>query len=420
MFDVLVIGGGLAGVTAALEARARGARVALAQRSWGATAMSTGALDIAFAPGSPSEPTATRSVEGHVHAIAASRARHPYAVMGSAASLSAITDGMRLLGPALAPAGLAPRAFDAIQPNQPFISSLGALVPAASAFGSHAPVGNGATVCVQLSGDVHFDAKHVARAAVHDGRKTWGRSLTVEPVTVRFEGAGQPMAMAQRFDDLGTAYALANALKSMVAGAAAVVMPPVLGLTRHGEVLSAFQDTLGVPVVEALAHVPSVPGARLQRALDAALRAAGVVLVGEVVAAETAGERVAAVQGKGGERLPAKAFVLASGRFISGGVVFDYGCREALFGLPTVTELGLLEKDAPQNIVRADPRESHPLMTAGVQVSAALQPIVEGRVAFANLFAAGMVVGGFASRFALCADGVALATGVLAARGALA
>jgi anaerobic glycerol-3-phosphate dehydrogenase len=105
---------------------------------------------------------------------------------------------------------------------------------------------------------------------------------------------------------------------------------------------------------------------------------------------------------------------------VSGGVVFNKRCRETLFDLPTVSELGLLEKDAPQSIVRADPRESHPLMTAGLQVSPQLQPIAEGRVAYENLFAAGMVVGGFASRYALCADGVALASGVLAARHGLA
>ncbi|HSI03006.1 MAG TPA: FAD-dependent oxidoreductase, partial [Myxococcota bacterium] len=166
MFDLLIIGGGLAGVTAALEARARGARVALAQRSWGATAMSTGALDIAFAPGSPSEPTVTRSVEGHVHAIAASRARHPYAVMGSSNTLVAIADGMKHLVAALEPAGLTPRALEAIQPNQPYVSSLGALVPAATALASHAPVSSGAMACVQLAGDLYFDAKHVAKAAV--------------------------------------------------------------------------------------------------------------------------------------------------------------------------------------------------------------------------------------------------------------
>ena len=57
-------------------------------------------------------------------------------------------------------------------------------------------------------------------------------------------------------------------------------------------------------------------------------------------------------------------------------------------------------------------------MTAGVRVNEALQPMAEGRVPFANLFAAGNVLGGFASRYALCSDGVALATGWLAGQAA--
>jgi anaerobic glycerol-3-phosphate dehydrogenase len=47
-------------------------------------------------------------------------------------------------------------------------------------------------------------------------------------------------------------------------------------------------------------------------------------------------------------------------------------------------------------------------------VNRQLQPVREGRPAYANLFAAGMIIGGFASRYALCADGVALATGHVA------
>ena len=43
MFDLVVIGGGLAGTLAALAARAEGAQVAMANRSYGATALSTGA-----------------------------------------------------------------------------------------------------------------------------------------------------------------------------------------------------------------------------------------------------------------------------------------------------------------------------------------------------------------------------------------
>jgi anaerobic glycerol-3-phosphate dehydrogenase len=55
-------------------------------------------------------------------------------------------------------------------------------------------------------------------------------------------------------------------------------------------------------------------------------------------------------------------------------------------------------------------------MTAGVHVNRRMQPQREGATAWRNLFAAGMVIGGFASRYALCADGVALATGWWAGR----
>jgi anaerobic glycerol-3-phosphate dehydrogenase len=78
-----------------------------------------------------------------------------------------------------------------------------------------------------------------------------------------------------------------------------------------------------------------------------------------------------------------------------------------------------MEEGRPEAVVRRTTMDPHPLMAAGVQVNAACQPLRQGRVAFANLFAAGMVIGGFASRYALCADGIALATGAVAAQGAL-
>lgn len=380
--------------------------------------MSTGALDVAFAPGS--EPTQLRSISGHVHAIASSRARHPYAVLGPERALTAIAEGMKRLTPVLDAVGLAPAPIDTSKPNGAFVSSLGALVPAAATLMPHAwPVEGGRLGLVQLAGDASFDARHVAKAVEHDARHAWGRSVACEVFNVRYDGSSGPMATARGLDDLGAAERLAAELKGRVSGIDCLVMPPVLGLVRYREVLATLRSAIDIPVVEALAHLPSVPGVRLQNALDKALRDADVTILGEVARGETQGGRVTAVVTPTGERLLAHNFVLASGRFISGGVVFENKVREAIFGLPTVSELGLLEKDAPQGIVRADPRESHPLMTAGVEVSRNLQPMHEGHVAYANLFAAGMVIGGFASRFALCADGVALATGVVAARTAL-
>ena len=321
MFDLLVIGGGLAGVISALEARASGARVALCSRSWGATALSTGALDIAFAPGS--ERTQSRSIAQHVHAIANSRARHPYAVLGADRALSAITEGLKRVAPALTAAGLAPPSVDTAKPNGAFVSSLGALVPAATTLASHAwPVEGGRLGIVQLSGDAAFDARHVAKAVEHDARTAWGRDVTCEVINVRYDGSQAPMAVARGLDDLGAAERLGAELKGK-SGVDCLITPPVMGLVRYREVLATLREAAGVPVFEALAHLPSVPGVRLQNALDRALQDAGVVRLGEVTGAETQGGRVTAVLTPTGERLLAHNFVLASGRFISGGVEYQ-------------------------------------------------------------------------------------------------
>ena len=82
MFDVVVIGSGMSGSVAALAAQRRGARVALATRSWGATALSTGALDIAFAPALSQMHQSPRTIAEHVMDTIAHRRRHPYAVLG--------------------------------------------------------------------------------------------------------------------------------------------------------------------------------------------------------------------------------------------------------------------------------------------------------------------------------------------------
>lgn len=193
-----------------------------------------------------------------------------------------------------------------------------------------------------------------------------------------------------------------------------MLTPPTLGFAHHAETRAWLSESCGVPVVEALGHLPSVPGVRLQRALESMLQREGIAQVGEVVSVRSQGLLVESLMTRDNLEITAGAFVLATGRFISGGVTWGQACQESLFGLPIITELGWLGEDSPHNVVRETPVESHPLMTAGVKVNRRLQPVREGRAAFNNLFAAGMIIGAFASRYTLCADGVALATGWLA------
>ena len=245
-----------------------------------------------------------------------------------------------------------------------------------------------------------------------------GTALDLEVVPLTYAAVESPLQAARALDDGTAAEALARDVGEKARGFGLIIAPPMLGLERHAMVRRVLGEAAGAPVIETLAHTPSVPGVRLQRALDRAILAAGIDVLGEIALTRAHGNRVTCVVTSDQVEVKAGAFVLATGRFIAGGVSFSDRCRVALFDLPVVSEAGVVEVDSPDAVVRETPVESHPLMTAGVQVNDFLQPQREGRAAFENLFAAGMTIGGFASRYALCADGVAMSTGFLAGEAA--
>jgi glycerol-3-phosphate dehydrogenase subunit B len=176
-----------------------------------------------------------------------------------------------------------------------------------------------------------------------------------------------------------------------------------------------------VQVAEALADVPSVPGLRLQRAIDARLEASGVeVVAGELAAAPTPGAPIVA----GGRELRARAWVLATGRFVGGGVVRRGVLAEPALRLPVQAAEGreagvhLAVRPAASLTVR-DRRRPQPLLSAGLRVDAALRPLDErGRPVHPRLFAAGAVVGGHEQATDGTGLGVAILTGFLAGRAA--
>ena len=423
MLDVVVIGGGMSGCIAALEAKKLGARVALARRSWGATALSTGALDIAYTPALSQASQMPRTLAEHVMDIVAHRRRHPYAVLGVERTIMGIRRGFDVLLSALEPAGLAPQSIDLEAENAMLPSSLGALMPAGSALAPHwgldlTNIGKRRIGVLQLGGQAYFDARRVAAGIQADARSLSGGALELGVLSLAFEARLSPFVLARELDNQVVADSLARGVGAGARGFDILIAPPVLGLERHAAVRRQLAEAAGAPVVEAVAHMPSVPGVRLQRALERAVAAAQIETIGEVKRAHTVSGRVRAVVTESPEEVEAGAFVLAAGRFVTGGIRWDDRCHEALFGLPVACEQGVLEEDGPDAVTRETPMESHPLMTAGVQVNAGLQPLREGRVAFENLFAAGMSIGGFASRYVLCADGVAMCTGSLAGEAA--
>jgi glycerol-3-phosphate dehydrogenase subunit B len=177
----------------------------------------------------------------------------------------------------------------------------------------------------------------------------------------------------------------------------------------------------GVPVAEAVADPPSVPGLRLDAALLARLAGAGVeVVIGGVGPGGGPGRAV-----RIGETLvEARSWVLATGRFIGGGVERRGGLVEPLLGLPVLASeagaAGLALAGRPPSLLTFRKRAvAQPLLAAGVAVDQACRPIDEaGRLVGDRIFAAGAIIGGHEHAADGTGLGVAILSGWVAGRGA--
>jgi glycerol-3-phosphate dehydrogenase subunit B len=419
--EVLVVGGGMAGAIAALAARAAGARVLLLRRAPGATALSSGAVSVAPDLGAiPGEPLASRRAPlDAARRLAEAWPDHPYAVAGVQRLGEALAFAATELAAVLAPP-VDRRRFLATQ----YGSAVGAALCQRSMVAGDLLDVRGALVVAGFRGHAAFDAPLVA-AGLARYRARGGpevRAVELELPAIA-PGAARPHEVARALDRAGGAEALGEALRdALPAGTGAVLLPPVIGLDHEARAPERAAARAGVPVAEALADVPSVPGLRLQRALDARLVAAGVaVLQGELAAAPSPG---APVPIGGGRWVRAGAWVLATGRFVGGGVARRGVLTEPALRLPVQAAEGreagvhLAVRPAASLTVR-DRRRPQPLLSAGLRVDGALRPLDErGRPAHPRLFAAGAVVGGHEQATDGTGLGVAILTGFLAGRAA--
>jgi glycerol-3-phosphate dehydrogenase subunit B len=250
------------------------------------------------------------------------------------------------------------------------------------------------------------------------------RPVTLDLFLWEEAALGRPFDLARALEAPGAAEEAGAMLRrALPRGAGAAVFPPILGLDPAAGVPERIAAAAGLPVGEILSDLPSVPGLRLQRAIDARLSAAGVELLhGEVRSAEGPGRPV----GLGAREVTAGAWVLATGRFVGGGIARRGILLEPALGLPVLASeghfgeasAGLAARSAASLTLR-DSRSPQPLLAAGLRVDEGLHPLDgDGRVVDERIFAAGAVVGGHDQASDGTGMGVAILTGWLAGRAA--
>lgn len=346
-FDIAVLGAGIAGSAAAIAAAQNGGRVCIITGPPGATAMFSGAW------------------HGPVHAPVRA------ALEGIGYRLHADAQPLRLPHPS------------------------GQLLHADAAPFSHTPPpADSAPIVVGIAGLPGFDAPILARR--------WGVAAAETVQLESTPAAGwSPASLATCIDRDPSA--IIDAVGTVVEArqASHLIVPAVLGMMHDGAAHAQLEQALGCTVSEALGIPPSLPGWRLQIALQLALRTAGVVVFeSKAGRPHVTDGTVQHVELNNGDVVRAHCFVLATGKYASGGIEANGDFREPIFGCPVwIDHLGD-RFEQPDSLMLTDPVRTaeQALLRAGVHADAQHRPMDRtGRETHSNVLIAGSIRAGWTS-----------------------
>lgn len=416
--DVLVIGGGLSGGSAALAAAETGASVRLVSHKESTLRHASGLIDVLGYL-----PDGTGPIADPFDALCDLPDGHPYSVVGE----ETVREGLALFdeitgdeyaGNHTDSNALVPTHGGTVKPTARYPRSVAAgLASDASdvllvGFESHSDF------------DAPLAAEHLAAAGVPF--ETSGATIPF-PKDFRDDAKITRFARALDQNEDGVRKVLADAVTPHLDGAERVGFPALLGDDQGEDVRDELESHLGVPVFEVPGGPPSLPGLRLEDRLFEALDEAGVHIttgipvVGYETETKNTGksdnDRIDSVfVDRNGTQVPyhAAQFVLATGGLVGKGIDTERtGVSEPIF------DCHIPHSDDRYDWFVDDAFGDHPFARFGVVPDDELRPVdSDGNAEFDNLRAAGSVLGGADIAAEKSGSGISLATGTLAGQSA--
>lgn len=412
--NVLVIGAGLAGLTAAWQLAAAGHKTRLIAQGWGTTHWHAGCVDVL---GYYKEQLVT-SPEEVIGQLIIEQPQHPYALTGLDTLAEALGTLQRLcaesgypLHGSLERNWLLPTAVGTARPT--------CLAPETMIAGDLSQGTPMLIVGFQQFGD--FYAQMVADNLAALDIPARGVMLDLPTLAERKVLTG--VILAQLMEQGAFRNEVARSVMPHLGDAERIGFPAVLGLQRTMAVQADLEAQLARPIFEIPILPPSVPGMRLHHILRRAIeRHGGRVQEGMLaVGAEMADGRITATSTGSVQAVYTEAaarqrrhhfdnYVLATGGLLGGGFItnFEGEVREVIFNLPVSAPSSRLNWFQPEFVTKT----GHPIYQAGLQVNEQLQPVAEnGRPLYNNLYAAGSTLAHCDVIRERSLEGVALATG---------
>jgi len=299
-FEVLVIGEGLSGITAAAVACQQGARVMLVSKGPGTFVLGTACIDL--------DGLDCSSVGlGHCGPAEVEEAMRFFLELTAAAG-AAYEGGLRERG--LVPTIMGTFAEVSLAPR---------------ALWKGDPRGAGKAVVVGIENVFAFDANFVAEGlSVRSqdlGLSTAYRAVAIKLPQIQNQRWLTPLEIANAVDrNLFYRRAVVTALKPLVQDADLLIIPGILGVDSCDDDIRDIEEQLGCGICELPTLPPSVPGLRLLRCLETHLAAMGAeICTGfSVQKLSVEGDRCtgAVLDTPGKQRtVRADCVILASGKF---------------------------------------------------------------------------------------------------------
>ncbi len=416
-FDSIVIGGGMAGLSAALRLAEAGQKTLLMASGQSALHFSSGSVDLLESDGDP---------RAALPAFMAAHPDHPYSKVGMQNIEGSLADLQRHCAEEGLPLMRQERNHQRLTPIGTLKSTW--LSPDTCACMTDAPAPD-AILLATLEGFRDFHPALAAANLATHARFAHSRILTGEirlPQLAQFSRNPHEFRsadIARLFDKQGPGQQdlladLAREISRMVQGCGVpgcrhIVLPACLSLGLVGPRLSELERRTGCTIKEVATMPPSLIGMRMQEALKRRFMAlGGTFLTSErVLGARYDGDKVIGVHSQHGEDqlFEADHFVLASGSFFSRGLESRLGgIREPIFDADV---LSLAERDAWAGRRLFD---HHPFMGFGVKTDERLRVLRGGRP-LTNLYGAGSVLAHYDPIKEGSGSGVAVATGWQAA-----
>ncbi|MFQ2451304.1 glycerol-3-phosphate dehydrogenase subunit GlpB [Aeromonas caviae] len=416
-FDSIVIGGGMAGLSAALRLAEAGQKTLLMASGQSALHFSSGSVDLLESDGDP---------RAALPAFMAAHPDHPYSKVGMQNIEGSLADLQRHCAEEGLPLMRQEHNHQRLTPIGTLKSTW--LSPDTCACVTDAPAPD-AILLATLEGFRDFHPALAAANLATHARFAHSRILTGEirlPQLAQFSRNPHEFRsadIARLFDKQGPGQQdlladLAREISRMVQGCGVpgcrhIVLPACLSLGLVGPRLSELERRTGCTIKEVATMPPSLIGMRMQEALKRRFMAlGGTFLTSErVLGARYDSDKVIGVHSQHGEDqlFEADHFVLASGSFFSRGLESRLGgIREPIFDADV---LSLAERDAWAGRRLFD---HHPFMGFGVKTDERLRVLRGGRP-LTNLYGAGSVLAHYDPIKEGSGSGVAVATGWQAA-----